>query len=712
MGKEMKDLQSEENEKLPYILDQIDQKVADWARADPQNVANKVKDLTDYVNRIANDHAVIGGVFSVLDPERSIVVLAKNYLENNHTNLSTDEEKLRLFPYPKPNGISEKFPRLIKVLGENKTEFSYFVDSLFTNQREWQRLNHPKGSLLPEFLKSDLCTLKEISNKKIIGYLTAWLYTLFCAANSDRGLQASNGTPDPNMSIGGALLAAIGKTPHYTQDTLNKTDIFNRYFGNLYNESTDNNDPILQLLLDCNLEDVVSKIENADVFYKNAVALLFVFEVDTTSSFIAQLEDIARKAPFPLIPYLCLIALYKEKKIAHISIPMHHTRSFKHHVVANNYKSEIRSCGVFFLGTVDETKVSKRTLAAITKAMAAPILDQMYYGGFQKILAKKVGEDEGVEKAIMAFGHQVKTLTGGISGEQKKWLFPLTALSKFCGSDDAVIETLLNGARDKGLTCEVTPVPQLLESLGRSMSFWSMSHSSSALDIPESFFDNFAQLVSKSAEFAHSLRLASEFARKDMSNAGNLARLMRFPKIKIVADDGNSNRQCENIAERNQIYVVLHGLISWRINREMFRKNGSSDFEMDSHNKIYWQELAGLIRLFAIIIEGAIEYQPQPDAYGKTPKAEIVFNVTQASNSGGRIRITARNSCRPMADRQQDPSRYLGMHGTQIREFLCERFLLTLAPKMPIDVIEEDTLFTIAFEINEPKWIRVGCSDE
>ena len=333
-------------------------------------------------------------------------------------------------------------------------------------------------------------------------------------------------------------------------------------------------------------------------------------------------------------------------------------------------------------------------------------LSRAYKYGFDK------GEDKGHEHSIMAFGHQVKTLTGGISGEQKKWLFPLTALSKFCGSDDAVIETLLNGARDKGLLCEVTPVPQLLESLGRSMSFWSLSHSRSALDIPDMFFDNFAQLVSKSAEFAHSLRLASEFARKDMSNNGNLLRLTRFPKIKIVADDGNSNRQCEKIAERNQIYVVIHGLMSWRINGDMFRKNGSSDFEMDSRNMIFWQELAGLIRLFAIIIEGAIEYRPQRDADGKAPKAEIVFNVTQASHSGGRIRITASNSCQPMADRQQDPSRYLGMHGTQIREFLCNRFLQTLAPKMPIDVIEEDTLYTIALEINEPKWIRLGCSDE
>lgn len=350
---------------------------------------------------------------------------------------------------------------------------------------------------------------------------------------------------------------------------------------------------------------------------------------------------------------------------------------------------------------------AEREATLVTENIRSWLLEQS-----SKERIAKFERGVGVEQAIMAFGHQVKTLAGGISGDQKKWLFPLTALSKFCGSDDAVIETLLNGAEDNGLTCEVTPVPQLLESLGRSMSFWSLSHSRNALDIPETFVDNFAQLVSKSAEFAHSLRLASEFARKDMSNAGNLARLTRFPKIKIVADDGNSNRQCENIAERNQIYVVLHGLMSWRINGDMFRKNGSSDFEMDPHNKIFWQELAGLIRLFAIIIEGAIEYRPRRDADGKTPKAEIVFNVTQASKGGGRIRITARNSCRPMADRQQDGSRYLGMHGTQIREFLCDRFLGTLAPKMPIDVIDDDTCYTIALDINEPKWIRVGCGDE
>jgi hypothetical protein len=278
----------------------------------------------------------------------------------------------------------------------------------------------------------------------------------------------------------------------------------------------------------------------------------------------------------------------------------------------------------------------------------------------------------GVEKAIMVFGHQMKTLAAGISGHQKKWVFPRERLSSF---DDRKIE------------CAVTPVPNLLEALGKTISFWTLEHDAESIGVSaQRPVQNLFDIIQISREFAQSIRLASLYARKDMSNDFNLGELSQEFEVKVAG------------AEALRLWRIEKLAFEAKQNRQVVEQN-------DVDEVLPWIQLAGLIRFFAIVIEGSIEYAPDFEQ----PSVEFeLFPLPE-----NRLRITSTNTCKPKKDRRTTDSRYAGMHGGQIRQFIANKFLQTLNPYLPKpkEVMGDGTpKYSIAIELDRPSWAVNGTT--
>lgn len=645
-------LPDEPKDSLPLLLAEIERMVADWSIAETVNEAHEISALTKCVNEIASAHAVVGAAFSVLDPVRSVVVLVKTY-EADFRNENIDiKESSRLFPYSHPNGVAEKYPRLTKALEESGMGFPGFIDSLFQSQRGGHRTDDP-NSLIPEFLKSDLKEASMVTYDEILRYLTGWLYSLFCAASCEFGLQASNGNPDPSLTIGDAVLSALRNTPDHTKRYLKEFDDFNRYFIQFEDGKSTNRNPLVQLLLDCRLEDVLRTAGELHDFSSNANDFLTSLNVDLNSPFVNQLDSISRKASFPLIPYLCLVALF-DRPIAHVTIPMHHTRAFKHQIVVDERETVQRSCGVFFLATVDASKVRIPELAVLAKAMSAPILDQIYYGGFQKLLAQKVGREKGVKSIQTSFGHQVK----GLGQFYKYWLF--------------------EGAAPQTENIRWTPVPQLFEDLGQTLTFWGFGNTHEDIGIwdknqaPEFF----STLLEIAADYANRKERAAYFSRQDPTGTSKQEEIRLKRPITLIF-----TKDCHSLSVNKRILNAVE------------------------KQKQSWRELTGLCRYFSVHFENAFEHR-------EVKLADQTVYVEYKLTDDGKCNVVLANSSAPEHKKrersQEKRHRFEGARGTDILAFIKETNLADL------NIVEHETgtnsssstpyRMKLSFEV--PQWMN------
>jgi hypothetical protein len=324
----------------------------------------------------------------------------------------------------------------------------------------------------------------------------------------------------------------------------------------------------------------------------------------------------------------------------------------------SNENYNISAC--VFLGidlTANEEMVKSIARDIVLSIVQMHGLPRAYRYGFDK------GEHVGHEHSIMAFGHQVKTLAAGISGEQKKWIFPIDQLTSFV---------------EQKIECAVTPVPNLLEALGKTIAFWSLEHDADSIGVAEKFPQNFLDIIEICRDFAQSIRLASSYSRKDMSDDYNLRELSLEADVKI---------------EGNEVLEL------WTIDASKFQpKQGlKSDVSDDADEIASWIQLAGLIRFFAIALEGAIEYAPD------LAQPFVSFQLHKQSNN--RLNITCTNICKPEKQRRKTDSRYAGMHGLQIRQFIATKFLQSLNPYLPYPQ-DSDEKYSIAIELDLPPWAK------
>ena len=159
----------------------------------------------------------------------------------------------------------------------------------------------------------------------------------------------------------------------------------------------------------------------------------------------------------------------------------------------------------------------------------------------------------------------------------------------------------------------------------------------------------------------------------------------------------SNQENLNSLADEFEVLMKADQLRSWLITDSVFPVNEPmySELSDDRATTTPWNQLAGLIRFFAIAIEGAIEYAP---AFAQP---EVTFMVQETQE---RLRITCGNRCKPLPERRRTDARYAGMHGWEIRRFIYERFLGTLQPNVP-EPIDSDTSFSIELQIDKPKWL-------
>lgn len=295
-------------------------------------------------------------------------------------------------------------------------------------------------------------------------------------------------------------------------------------------------------------------------------------------------------------------------------------------------------------------------------------------GPSDDVLAKirEEGFQEGVSGAIMAFGHHLKTLAGGISGNQIKWVFPKDYAAKFT---------------ELGIDYKVTPVPQLLEALGETIAFWSMNSAPDEMNIStETLIDSVADIVEISRGFAKSATLAGAYARRDMSNAGSLQGLAR------------------NLVDKTQLQ--LGDLSQWQINKELFVDDsgyGRYPYAQTAANKMNWNQLSGLIRMVTgLITDGTSRFSSE--VRDLQPELSISATIVE----GNRMKITISSVDAPKAtyrtEERDSLAVKIGMNTTQLLTFLGKKFM----PELGLVVHEPvvlDGRYSASIEFDRPKWI-------
>ena len=634
----MKNQPSEKPEQtLIDCLAKIDKKVVDWVIAEPDKDAHAVIELTNCVNKIASDHAVLGAAFSVLEAQRPTTVLINRYSGNMLGNVPKGNDSLRLFPYKLEHGIQKKFPRLKKALENAGEDFSTFIDNAFQVHRSTNNR---------DFLSKNLKFAELVEYEEILDYLAGWLYSLFCAANDNLGLNGTKAKPQKfDMSIGDAFLDALKNTPTKRLNNSSHSDFFLN-FKDLTNKTIFERNKNFQLLMDCKLDDIFQNDTGATDFSLRASKFFLHTKINSTVPFGNLLDDISKKARFPLFPYLCLVPLF-QKHIAHVAIPMHHTRSFKHDISDSGTESEKRNCGVYFLATVDNSKVNVPMLGVLAKAMAAPILDQVYHGNFQKSLAERSGA--GLVQA--SFGHQVKTM-----GQfYNYWL--------------------LNGPAPHGENIRWTPMPELFEDLGETLKFWSFGNSHEDIgiinktDAPESF----KALLEHAVKYANRKEKAIYFSSKDLSCETTQNKIKSMRPITLIF-----GRDCQHLE---------------------VDKNNLNTKETEKQS---WKELAGLCRFFSVQFENSFEHRKN-----KNKMQEVQITIKTIGNN--RLSVVLTNSCaepiQSTKNSQDKQLRFSGVRGKRILEFIKDNSLASLDVKYEISYVNKN-LFKTSLEMEKPRWMN------
>lgn len=281
---------------------------------------------------------------------------------------------------------------------------------------------------------------------------------------------------------------------------------------------------------------------------------------------------------------------------------------------------------------------------------------------------RQEGFRNGLQQAIIAYGHNLRTLSLGISGHQLKWMFPKEYVPRFEAS---------------GVNYYVTPVPELLNALGRTISFWSLGSDFNPLGMSDQEFPkNLADVIYLACGFADSARLASHYARTDMSDATELS----------------------NFAREQGMATKVGFLSEWRINEDVFSIGDTLDTKRFPFHRLYMRQLGGVIRMIS-----AVASDMTGRSYAKEWGCKPVMFVSATAVTGNRVKIVVSSVDNPAISYQTSESQdslaaAVGMNTTQLLKFLSDGFLSDLNPSVNEPLITEGR-YSACFEFDLPKWL-------
>ncbi|MBX3421816.1 MAG: hypothetical protein KF752_09715 [Pirellulaceae bacterium] len=689
MGKKVMGAKLDDQTKdLLKRLGEIDRCVARWSTAEDASEGQALLDLTKCVNEIASSQGVIGAAFSVLDPSQSTIALTRTYMRKSSIAENSLSDEFKLFRYKAPTNLANRFPQFFDSLKAARTGYSDFIDSLFQVQRGNQRTNDPDG-MLPEFLKKDIEGAVIAPFKEICNYLAAWLFLLYSAANAEYGLLSSNAVPNLKLTVGEALYKALKRTPHHTRRTALGFDDFDLFFRAFGREELSDSDLFARLLMECTLGDIVPSIAEQAAFKNRASDLQNKLRIDSNSPIISRLHDISQKAPFPLIPYLSLVAL-TNGEIAHAIIPLHSTRSFKHQVVISEGVVQARNCGVFLLATVDQEIADIPALTALSKAMASPILDSVYYGGFQK----KLIERELIGESIRSFAHQIRSLSGSIGG---RWLVPpsvwpglrdhaIKKMTEHLVSEEKLnIDVATQVAREKAKGYLTAPDPKIFSALSSTLKLWSLTFTLTDLFGSSEFGpQNAVELIQEAVSYAEDCTYLRKTSGLDRTDSVDLAEAW-------LCESFLGERTIDSSSLKNLHFKFSSGVCDWSKPLAEFKYQGREE-EPDTSRR-FAIELAGVFRLYVLAVENFTLHS--------TDNATLRLSWEAVANK--RIRMQwETNGVKPKLDEER---LFLSFRGEEVFDFVARTFLKYRQPVVRSAPQRDGSRYWCAVEFDKPDWI-------
>lgn len=352
------------------------------------------KILVETINRIACAFNVIGGAFGIANMETNSFELWRYYPNNNK------EKNYDLFPYlyPPKSPISEKLALHLNVNniedGDKLAKvYSNWLHNLFQIQREEQRIDDaPATVLVPEFYrKIDETPFTYINFIDIIVKLKTWLDIWRYAAASKNGLSTTSEharSPYNKKKYEETLDKSLLEIIQLGLDKFRKTQYQeSSYLPEHFFFLEKAQNEIQSFFGSLTVKEVFDELEK-----KSSVSINKDFNDSSNTYLINEILLLHNDSFFPVIPYL-LLSIIDSRKFGHCVIPVLHSPQFPIEYTMpekegqNKLAPKKSTCGMVFLGTVEETDNIKENIGMIKLFMqfaSAPLADTIFYGGYQR----------------------------------------------------------------------------------------------------------------------------------------------------------------------------------------------------------------------------------------------------------------------------------------------------------------------------------------
>ncbi|MBD9363349.1 hypothetical protein [Methylomonas fluvii] len=380
---------------------ELENALNDWRKC-PKEEYEAV--LVATTNKIACAFNVLGGAYGIANMGTNSFELWRHYPD-------TKDKDENLFPYlPLDDSILKSPPKesilekLVSYLNTNDRDsgkkhpleklYSNWIHNLFQMQRDKQVINDAAAPVLvPEFYrKIEEEPFTYVNSADIVAKLKAWLDIWRYAAVSTNGLKATSERARDRRNKS-AYEKTLDKNlidiiqQGWKKAGENKDSEFfclPEYFFFIDNTQND----IQSLCSSVTVKEVFDALER-----KDNVPIENNYRDNSNNYLIKEILLLHDDALFPVIPYLFL-NIMDIRKFGHCVVPILHSPKFpieytmpKKPGQITNPEPKISTCGIVFLGTVQESGHIEDDIGLIKLFMqfaSAPLADTVYYGNYQK----------------------------------------------------------------------------------------------------------------------------------------------------------------------------------------------------------------------------------------------------------------------------------------------------------------------------------------
>jgi hypothetical protein len=347
------------------------------------------------------------------------------------------------------------------------------------------------------------------------------------------------------------------------------------------------------------------------------------------------------------------------------------------------------------LATVDDRNIATQDavtrLGMACKYLGQPILDNRYFGGFQR----KLIERDMLSESIRSFAHQIRSLASSID---TKWLVPPSEWPDLKSMAAKAIEYLdtqqdQNAAfqvvRHEADAYQIAPDPKIFTALSSTLKIWSLTYTLADL------FDNSGvgpqnaselfQVASVYAQDCTYLRKTSGFDRTDSED---LARAW-------LCNEFYGKRTVDLANLKDLGFEFRSDICDWSKPLDEFRYHGNEG-EANSSRR-FAIELVGLFRLYVLAIENFLLHS--------TIDARLITSWEAVGNGNDRIRLLWETT--GVKEASNDERLFLSYTGREVFDFVARTFLKYRRPIVSLSGELYEKRYWCSVEIDKPSWCKI-----